>query len=126
MKRQREEYSYGSKHSVAALAPRCYNSIMKYGLFGKFIAKENYRDELVDILLKAAELLQKNEQCLSYIVGTSDDPSEVWVSELWESKEAHDMSLEPEDIRNLVMTARPLIVDMPAGTEFKAVGGKGL
>lgn len=69
--------------------------------------------------------MQRNEQCYAYIVGTSDSPNEVWVSELWQSKEAHDASLEPEDIRSLVMTARPLIANMPAGTEFTAVGGKG-
>ena len=97
---------------------------MKYGLFGKFVAVDGRRDELIEILLKAAELLQKNDDCISYIVGKSDEPNEVWISELWESKDAHDRSLEPDDIRSLVMTARPLIADMPAGTEFQAIGGK--
>lgn len=99
---------------------------MKYGLFGKFIAVDGKRDELIAILLQAAELLQQNGDCHTYIVGTSDNPNDVWVSELWENKEAHDAALEPEDIRELIMTARPLMADMPAGTEFQALGGKGL
>lgn len=98
---------------------------MKYGLFGKFVVHEGKRDEMVNILLRAAGLLSQNDSCIFYVVGTSGDPSEVWVSELWTSKEAHDSSLEPEDIRSLVMTARPLIKEMPDGTEYVALGGKG-
>lgn len=98
---------------------------MKYGLFGKFVAQSGKRDELIVILLQAAELLQQNKECLSYIVGRADNPNDVWVSELWENKEAHDASLEPEDIRKLIMAARPLIAEMPTGTEYQALGGKG-
>lgn len=99
---------------------------MKYGLFGKFVAQEGKRDQLIDILLQAAELLQRNDECIEYIVGTSEQPNEVWVSELWTSKEAHDSSLDPEDIRALVMSARPYIANMPEGTEYYPLGGKGI
>ena len=98
---------------------------MKYGLFGKFDAQEDKRDELIKILLKAAELLQRNDDCIEYIVGKSEKPNEVWVSELWTSKAAHDASLEPEDIRELVMSALPYIAGMPSGTEYYPLGGKG-
>jgi quinol monooxygenase YgiN len=98
---------------------------MKYGLFGKFVAEDGKRDELIAILLQAAELLRQNEECASYIVGKTDSPNDVWVSELWESKEAHDASLEPENIRELIMAARPLIAEMPNGIELQALGGKG-
>ncbi len=36
-----------------------------------------------------------------------------------------DNSLEPENIRNLVMTARPLIKEIPEGKELEIIGGKG-
>lgn len=103
----------------------CYYKDMKYGLFGKFVVHEGKRDEMVGILLQAADLLKQNVNCISYVVGTSNDPSEIWVSELWTNKEAHDSSLEPENIRSLIMTARPLIKEMPDGTEYVALGGKG-
>ena len=99
---------------------------MKYGLFGKFVAQSGKRDELLEILLQAAELLKKNEKCFLYTVGKNDNPNEVLVYEVWENKEAHDVSLEPENIRTLIMTAKPFIADMPAGVEFQALGGKGL
>ena len=97
-----------------------------YGLFGKFIVVDGERDKLVNILLEASKLLHDNADCIHYVVGTSKDTNDVWVSEVWNSKEAHDNSLNPEKIRNLVMTARPLINEMPEGTEYDVFGGKGL
>lgn len=99
---------------------------MKYGLFGKFTAQPGKRDELKDILLQAAELLQQNPECIHYLIGTTDQPDDVWVIETWESKEAHDKSLEPENIRTLIKTAMPLIASMPEQTELDTHGGKGI
>ncbi len=99
---------------------------MKYGLFGSFIAKEGKRDELLDILLKASELLKQNDGCIHYVISTSVDPSAVWVYETWANKEAHDKSLEPEDIRSLIQKAMPLIEKMGAQTELSVNGGKGI
>ncbi len=97
-----------------------------YGLFGKFIAADGRRDELANILIEASELLKKNVDCIHYVIGKTEDQNDVWVSEVWTSKDAHDSSLEPEDIRNLIMNARPLIREMPKGTEYEVVAGKGL
>ncbi|MBC7707931.1 antibiotic biosynthesis monooxygenase [Polaromonas sp.] len=97
-----------------------------YGLFGKFIAVEGERDNLVNILLEASKLLKDNVGCIHYVVGKSEDENDAWVSEVWNSKEAHDKSLNPENIRNLIMTARPLIKEIPEGFEYEVMGGKGL
>ncbi len=96
-----------------------------YGYYGKITSHDGKRDELVDILLKASELLQKNAECFHYIVGTVDKNS-IWVSELWSSKETHDSSLEPDEIRSLIMTARPLIRHMSNAIESEVYGGKGI
>ena len=97
-----------------------------YGLFGKFIATEGKRDELASILIEASELLKKNAGCIHYVVGKTEDQNDVWVSEVWTSKDAHDSSLEPDDIRNLITNARPLIKEIPVGTEYEVIGGIGL
>lgn len=99
---------------------------MSYGLFGKFTAQPGQRDELVALLLRAAELLEADPGCLHYAVGTSDEPDAVWVSEVWTDQAAHDASLEPEEIRSLVQQARPLIAGMSDRTELVVHGGKGL
>lgn len=103
-----------------------YSRWMTYGLFGKFSAQPGKRDDLVGYLLRAAELLERNPECLHYVVSTSDEPDAVWVSEVWTGKAAHDASLEPEDIRALIQEARPLIAGMSDQTELRVRGGKGV
>ena len=97
-----------------------------FGLIGKFSAQLGQRDALVRHLLQAAELLQRNPDCLHYVVSTADDPDAVWVSELWTDRDAHAASLEPEDIRSLIQEARPLIAGISDRTELSVQGGKGL
>ncbi len=99
---------------------------MKYGLFGSFQAKDGKRDELLEILLKASELLRKNVDCIHYLLSTSEDLNTIWVYETWTNKEAHDKSLEPEDIRTLIQKAMPLIKSMGNQTELSVSGGKGI
>lgn len=99
---------------------------MAYGLVGKFSAQPGRRDELLEHLLRAAELLEANPSCLHYLVSTSEEPDAVWVSEVWTDKDAHAASLEPEEIRALIQRARPLIAGISDRTELQVHGGKGL
>jgi len=99
---------------------------MTYGLFGKFSTWPGRRDDLVTYLLRAAKLLERNPDCIHYIVSTSDEPEAVWVCEVWTNVAAHDASLEPEDIRALIGEARLLIVGMSDQTPLAVQGGKGL
>lgn len=103
-----------------------YSDAMTYGLFGKFSAQPGKRDDLVGYLLRAAELLERNPGCIHYVVSTSDEPDAVWVSEVWTDQDAHDASLEPEDVRALIQEARPLIAGMSDQTQLTVHGGKGL
>ena len=98
---------------------------MNYGLFGKFTAHAGKQEELAAILVEAAHLLEKtNPDCLQYVVGVTQGADDVWVSEVWTTKEAHDDSLAPEEVRSLIMRARPLIHEIAKGTEYAVVGGK--
>jgi quinol monooxygenase YgiN len=99
---------------------------MAYGLFGGFTAQPGRRDELVTILQQAADALDRDPGCLHYVVGTSAEPEAIWVWEAWTDKAAHDASLEPPEVRELITTAMPLIAGMSGQTELEVVGGKGL
>lgn len=99
---------------------------MIFGLIGKFTAQPGQRDALVGYLLEAADLLQRNPNCLHYVVSTSDEPEAVWVSEMWTDRDAHAASLEPEDVRSLIQEARPLIAGISDRTELSVQGGKGI
>lgn len=81
-----------------------------YALCGKFIVEPRDRDALVTILSTAADLMAQAEGCRAYIVYTETaDDSAVWVTELWDSQDAHDQSLTLPGVSNLIAQARPLI-----------------
>jgi quinol monooxygenase YgiN len=97
-----------------------------YALFGTFVTEEGKREELLDILLSAADALKQNQDCIHYMVGVGDEPNEIYVYETWTSKQAHDASLEPEAVQALVRAAMPLIAGMKGQTSFAISGGKGV
>ena len=100
----------------------------KYALHGHFNAKEGTQEQLVDILIKASELMKGAAGCHLYAV--SVDPlqaSTVWVTEIWDSKADHDHSLSLPGVKELIAQAIPLLDGMPQkGQELKVRGGLGL
>ncbi len=103
-----------------------YSAGMNYGLFSKFSAQTDRRDDLVNSLLQAAKLLERNPGCIHYIISTSDEPEAVWVYEVWTSMASHDASIEPQDIQALIQKARPLITGMSDQTQLTVHGGMSL
>lgn len=101
---------------------------MKYGIYTRHTAKPGQRDNLVDNLLRAGDLLQANPACIHWIVNTTEDPDVVWISSLFSSKEEHDASLKPDDMRALMGEAKELLSEeiMPEQIFMTPVGGKGL
>jgi quinol monooxygenase YgiN len=94
---------------------------------GKLQAQPGKRAVLVDILLRAAQLVSTMRGCRSYIVLEDlKDESCVWVFETWDDKEAHDASLQDEQVRSLIAEAMPLVGGAPSGTELRVVGGYGI
>ena len=99
----------------------------RFGMFGKMIASEGHRDELVQYLLHAAELVSDAPGCELYIVSiVPTEPDAIWVSEAWRSQEDHDRSLTLPGVGELIAKARPLIVSMPEHIITTPIGGKGL
>ncbi|WP_244865123.1 hypothetical protein [Xylanibacillus composti] len=49
----------------------------------------------------------------------------MWITELWESKEAHAASLQNEQVRELINRCRPLIAGID-GIQVRPIGGKGI
>jgi quinol monooxygenase YgiN len=99
---------------------------MRYGLHSQLTTKPGERDKLVATLLQAATLLKENSECIQYLIGTTDQPDTIWVTEVWSSKEAHDASLHIENLRNTIRQGFPLILATPTSEVFVPIGGKGL
>lgn len=95
-----------------------------YGLIGKMSAQAGKRDELVKILVSGVAGMPG---CLSYIVANDPtDPDLIWITEVWESKGAHEASLTLPSVKDAITNGRPLIAAMSAVTETTPIGGHGL
>ena len=98
-----------------------------YGMSGKLIAQAGKRDQLIKILLRAADIVGQLLECHLYAVTEdANDDQSVWVMEIWDDKVSHDASLKDERVRSLITEAMPLMGGAPEGVELKVVGGHGI
>ena len=97
-----------------------------FGLHGKFDAHPGKRQQLVDILLEAAKLMEAADGCLLYVVSTSADEVAVYVTEIWRTEADHDASLRIAGVSDLIKRARPLIAGAPESMRLAVHGGKGV
>ncbi|MEV4812806.1 putative quinol monooxygenase [Micromonospora avicenniae] len=99
---------------------------MAYGYFNSMRTSPGHRDEVVAILLEGADGLRA-AGCRLYAVGVAeDDPDLIRVSELWDSKEHHDRSLQLPEAKAAIARAMPLLTGEFAGQEMTVVGGLGV
>ncbi len=94
-----------------------------YGLIGRMRAVADRRDELAAILAGMGDM----PGCLSYVVAVEEsDPQALWVTEVWESAEAHAASLGMPAVHAAIEQGRPLIASFDQRIETTPVGGIGL
>lgn len=94
-----------------------------YGLIGKIRTVAGRRDELAAVLAGNGAM----PGCLSYIVAKDpNDPDALWVTEVWESSEAHKASLQLPEVQAAIAKGRPLIASFEQHVETVPVGGIGL
>ena len=98
-----------------------------YAMTGKLVAQAGKRNKLVEILMRASNVVAELQGCHVYIVNEDTaDEAGVWVFEIWDDKEAHDASLQDEQVRSLIAEAMPLIGEAPGGAELRVMGGHGI
>ncbi len=98
-----------------------------YAMTGKLVAQAGKRSKLVEILMRASSVVAELQGCHAYIVNEDvADETCVWVFEIWDDKEAHDVSLQDDRVRSLIVEASPLIIGAPGGAELTVVGGHGI
>jgi len=99
----------------------------KYGLTGKFQAKEGKANELVFTLLQASRLASKAKGCNLYVVSQDNvDKNMISVYEVWDTKDDHDNSLNMDGAKQLMDKAILLIEGTPAAITLEVIGGKGI
>ena len=98
-----------------------------FGIYTKITAVSGKRQELLDMLLRAAKGMETVESCKFYIVNKSTtEPDAVWVTEIWDAKQSHDASLMDENAKALITQALPLTDKSPEQIVLSPIGGKGL
>ena len=79
-----------------------------YGLITSMLVLADNRDALLAAVGKGASDLPG---CVSYVVAAdTEDPSLVWVTEVWDSVEAHAASLELDQVKEAIAQARPFLL----------------
>lgn len=95
-----------------------------YGLIGKINLAPGQRETVVAALLEG---IRSMPGCLSYIVAHDpSDPDAIWVTEVWDSKDSHQASLELPSVQQAIARARPHITGFGERFETIPVGGHGL
>ena len=86
-------------------------------------AVDGDRENLAEILAGIGDM----PGCHSYQVALEEsDPHALWVTEVWESADAHAASLQLPDVVALIEKGRPLIVGFESRVETRPIGGLGL
>ncbi|MGW6062644.1 putative quinol monooxygenase [Streptomyces sp. NPDC055189] len=99
---------------------------MSYGCIVSMKSKPGSRDDVAALLLSAVEGLRE-AGCVSYVVGLADDDDvTIWVSEVWQTKELHDASLELPEAKAAIGKAMPMLTGEFTKQEVSVAGGLGL
>jgi quinol monooxygenase YgiN len=94
-----------------------------YGMIGKMKAKPGQRAALAAILGEGTGTMPG---CRAYIVGEDlADADILWITEIWDSKAAHDASLALPAVRDVIRRGRPLIAGFELGAELRPLSGAG-
>ncbi|EIO9131375.1 antibiotic biosynthesis monooxygenase [Listeria monocytogenes] len=98
-----------------------------YGLLTAFYTHPGEKDNLVKILLEAAEALADYNTCIQYIISESETEADtVFVSEIWIDKGHHAASLDNPAVQESIARAKPMIKEIKQIQELDILGGKGV
>lgn len=95
-----------------------------FGLITKIRATPGARERLAAILIKGSASLPG---CLGYVVAAdATDTDALWVTEVWGSADLHKASLQLPQVREAMLTGRPLIAGFGERFQTKPLGGSGI
>ena len=86
----------------------------KYLLHGSLTGKPKCQKNLAKILLEASKPVLTAKGCQLYAVSIDPrDQNNVWITEIWTTKEDHDNSLSVTGVKELIAQAMPLLPSPP-------------
>ncbi|MDP9103253.1 MAG: antibiotic biosynthesis monooxygenase [Pseudomonadota bacterium] len=94
-----------------------------YGLIGSMTAKPGQRAALIAAI---AEGSTDMPGCYSYVIAAdAANPDLIWITEVWDSKQSHDASLNLPPVQAAIAKAKPLIGGMGSQTITTPTAGGG-
>jgi len=88
--------------------------------------REGCRDDVIGILLSGADGLRA-AGCQLYAVCTAAGEADmIWVTEIWESAERHEASLQLPETKAAIAKAMPMLTGEFTRQELTVVGGLGV
>ena len=95
-----------------------------YGIIGQLIAQDGKRDQLIEILLEGT---QDMPGCRLYaIAADTADETGIWITEVWDSEDAHRASLQLPAVQAAMTEGKPLIAGFGARHIVTPRGGIGV
>ena len=95
--------------------------VFAYGIIGQMKVAEGKRDELIAILAEGTRGMPGN---ISYTISKDmSDENAIWITEYWETKDAHAASLQLESVQNAIGKGRPMIEGFGHRFEVQPVAG---
>lgn len=90
-----------------------------YGVIGQMLAAPGKREELIGHLLRGTKEMPGN---LAYTIFRDlGDENAIWITEVWESAEAHKASLQLPQVQAAIAAARPIIAGFGTRAEVEPV-----
>jgi quinol monooxygenase YgiN len=92
-----------------------------YGLIGQMKSLPGKRSELLGYLTEGSNAMPGNR--LYLVAEDASDPDSIWVTEVWDSKEAHTASLRLPAVQAAIAKAKPILAGFGTSAEIRPVSG---
>ena len=98
----------------------------QYALYTRFDARPDEGDALLSILMKTNGIVSSAKGCRLFVIShEASDKDVFWVTELWDTREDHAISLTLDGCKELMVEAGHILVAEPRQIVLTPVGGKG-
>jgi quinol monooxygenase YgiN len=93
-----------------------------FSVYGRMTALPGRRDELIALLREGFRAGGDDGGLLTYSINTvPEDPDTIWLTQLWNDKEAHDATNRSEAVATVTQRLPPLLAKRPEGSYGHAV-----
>lgn len=95
-----------------------------YGIIGQMTATDGNREKLIEILLNGTKDMPG---CRLYaIAADTSDMVSIWITEIWDSEESHQASLQLPSVQAAIVEGKPMIAGFGDRHIVKPFGGLGV